>query len=77
MILHGCTSHSSPAQPQEFAKHDTEPGKHNKVYNFIDARSGTERSCSVRHEAFLASEVFFRPDFISDEYTTPLPQVQW
>ncbi|BDA48561.1 Actin-related protein 3 [Coccomyxa sp. Obi] len=60
---------------KEFAKHDTEPGKHSKVYNFTDPRSGAERSCSVRHEAFLAPEVFFRPDFISDEYTTPLPQL--
>lgn len=45
------------------------------MYTCLDPRTGAEHACSVRHEAFLAPEVFFRPDLISDEYTTPLPQV--
>ncbi|EIE27630.1 actin-related protein 3 [Coccomyxa subellipsoidea C-169] len=60
---------------KEFAKHDAHPDKHSRVYTCADPRTGAEHACNVRHEAFLAPEVFFRPDFISDEYTTPLPQL--
>ena len=29
----------------------------------------------MQHERFLAPELLFRPDFVSADYTTPLPQV--
>ena len=29
----------------------------------------------MQHERFLAPELLFRPDFVSSDYTTPLPQV--
>ena len=60
---------------QEFARHDEQPDKHARAYSGTDPRTRAAFECAVRHERFLAPEVFFRPDFVSDEYTTPLPQV--
>ena len=61
---------------QEFQKWDAQPGKHTKSHSFWSPRQGAHVTCSVQHERFLAPELFFRPDFISTEYTTPLPQVR-
>lgn len=61
---------------QEFQKWDAEPGKHTKSHSFWSPRQGAHMTCSVQHERFLAPELFFRPDFVSTEYTTPLPQVR-
>ena len=61
---------------QEFQKWDAQPGEHTKSHSFWSPRQGTHVTCSVQHERFLAPELFFRPDFISAEYTTPLPQVR-
>ena len=46
-----------------------------RLFGHRPAHSAPAFECAVRHERFLAPEVFFRPDFVSDEYTTPLPQV--
>jgi hypothetical protein len=59
---------------QEFAKHDAHPEKYSRELTFENPRTKAMHTCSVRHERFLAPEVFFRPDFISDEHTTSLPQ---
>ena len=61
---------------QEFAKYDAAPEKLARSHSFWDPRAGSQRACSAQHERFLAPEVFFRPDFVSDDYTTPLPPVQ-
>ena len=50
--------------------------KHTRSHSFFDSRQRSQQTCSVQHERFLAPELFFRPDFISNDYTTPLPQVQ-
>ena len=60
---------------QEFARHDEEPDRRSRAYTGTDPRTGAPFECAVRHERFLAAEVFFRPDFVSEEHGTPLPQV--
>lgn len=60
---------------QEFARHDEEPDRRSRAYTGTDPRTGAPFECTVRHERFLAPEVFFRPDIVSEEYSTPLPQV--
>ena len=79
----GCGSHISLKHPlcahvahQEFARHDEEPDRRSRAYTGTDPRSGAPFECAVRHERFLAAEVLFRPDFVSEEYSTPLPQVR-
>ena len=69
LIPHEC-------RPQEFGKYDADPEKHARSHSFFDPRQGCRQTCSVQHERFLGPELFFRPDFISSDYTTPLPQVQ-
>lgn len=61
---------------QELARHDEQPARHARAYSGVDPRTGAPFECSVRQERFLAPEVFFRPDFVSDDYTTPLPQAR-
>ena len=61
---------------QEFGRYDSALEKHAKSHSFWDPRRGAPQTCSVQHERFLAPELFFRPDFISSDYTTPLPQVR-
>lgn len=53
-----------------------QPEKYSRAFTFSDAKTGAQQSCNVRQEMFLAPEVFFRPDFISDDFTTPLPTVR-
>lgn len=60
---------------QEFGKHDEQPEKYNRMLTFENPKTKAVQTCSVRHERFLAPEVFFRPDFVSDEHTTSLPQL--
>ena len=38
--------------------------------------NAASRAAACSTSVSLAPELFFRPDFISNDYTTPLPQVQ-
>ena len=57
---------------QTFEKFDKEPEKYITKYTGRSSKTGKPFTCEVGYERFLAPEVWFSPELVSSEYTTPI-----
>ena len=55
-----------------FAMFDKDRSKYIEHYTGISSKTGKEFTCEVGYERFLAPEVWFSPELVSSEYTTPI-----
>jgi actin-related protein 3 len=55
-----------------FAMFDKERSKYIAKYEGIGSKTGKPFTCEVGYERFLAPEVWFSPELVSAEYTTPI-----
>lgn len=55
-----------------FAMFDADRAKYIETYTGISSKSGKPYTCEVGYERFLAPEVWFSPELVSNEYTTPI-----
>jgi actin-related protein 3 len=60
--------HPSPT----FAMFDKDRAKYIQTYTGIDSKTKKPFTCEVGYERFLAPEVWFSPELVSSEYTTPI-----
>lgn len=63
------------AGAQEHAKHAADPGRHSRVWEGVNAKSGARFGCEVGAERFLGPEILFRPALATSEPAQPLPEV--
>jgi actin-related protein 3 len=55
-----------------FAMFDGDRSKYITTYTGVSSKTGREFTCEVGYERFLAPEVWFSPELVSSEYTTPI-----
>jgi actin-related protein 3 len=55
-----------------FALFDSDRSKYLETYTGVSSKTGKPFSCEVGYERFLAPEVWFSPELVSSEYTTPI-----
>ncbi|KAH0790030.1 Actin-like protein 3 [Histomonas meleagridis] len=60
--------HPSPT----FAMFDKNRSKYIEKYHGVSSKTGKPFECEVGYERFLAPEVWFSPELVSSEYTTPI-----
>jgi len=55
-----------------FQMFDQDRSKYIETYTGIDSKTGKPFTCEVGYERFLAPEVWFSPELVSNEYMTPI-----
>ncbi|KAK9837465.1 hypothetical protein WJX81_004437 [Elliptochloris bilobata] len=60
---------------KERAKFDADPGKHVRLWEGVNAKSGARFRCGVGVERFLGPEALFRPEMVTSEPAQPLPEM--
>lgn len=60
---------------KEFARHESDPAKYLRKEKGILSSTGKVWEADVGYERFLAPEVFFQPEILSSDFTTPLPEI--
>jgi len=64
-----------PDVAKEFAKYDSNPETYIRKYEGIRRSTGQTWTCDIKHERFLAAELFFSPGIYHSAFSTPLPQI--
>ncbi|KAE9552431.1 hypothetical protein FO519_004372 [Halicephalobus sp. NKZ332] len=60
---------------KEFPKYDEDPKKWRKIFNGIHNVTRKPFTAEIGAERFLAPEIFFQPEMVSEDFTTPLSAV--
>lgn len=64
-----------PNVAREIQKYSDEPKKWIKQYKSMDKKTRKEFIIDVGFERFLGPEIFFHPEWVNDQFTTPLPEL--
>lgn len=66
-----------PDLAKEFLRHDLDPAKYLRNFQWKDPKTGRNIDISVGQERFLAPEIFFKPEMVGSSlgFTTPLPNL--
>jgi actin-related protein 3 len=68
-------SYVCPDIVKEFKKYDQEGPKYFQKYEHLHSVTQKTHSVDVGYERFLAPEIFFNPELVSNDFLTPLPDV--